>query len=192
MLAQSVSIWTARPISSPRCHWCSTPPIPRKHDKILIARRANWNCPGLWVLRCVPLDSGRHSILDDGWVVITRLMTESTDTQNVSCAELGILGPVVALVSLQQALWAIKYSVDHSLPWAQLYIMDAWSGSRPSWRFPSGLIVSRVTRPRVKCTQPSVLKIRRTRQLISAAATAMPNIVVIQKSTVPSEEPAPQ
>ena len=58
------------------------------------------------------------------------LMTESTDTQNVSCAELGILGPVVALVSLQQALWAIKYSVDHSLPWAQLYIMDAWSGEQ--------------------------------------------------------------
>ena len=56
------------------------------------------------------------------------LMSKSTDTQNVSCAELGILGPVVALVSLQQALWAIKYYVDDSLPWAQLAIMDAWSG----------------------------------------------------------------
>ena len=43
---------------------------------------------------------------------------------------LGIVGPVVALVSLQQALWAIKYFVDDSLPWAQLHIMDAWSGER--------------------------------------------------------------
>ena len=58
------------------------------------------------------------------------LMSDPIGAENKSCAELGILGPVVALVSLQQALWAIKYLVDESLPWAQLHIMDAWSGEQ--------------------------------------------------------------
>ena len=58
------------------------------------------------------------------------LMSDPIGAQHASCAELGIVGPVVALVSLQQALWAIKYFVDDSLPWAQLHIIDAWSGER--------------------------------------------------------------
>ena len=58
------------------------------------------------------------------------LISEPSDRQNTSCAELGILGPVVALVSLQQALWAIKYFMQQALPWAKLYVMDAWSGEQ--------------------------------------------------------------
>ena len=58
------------------------------------------------------------------------LMGDPTGVENRSCAELGILGPVVGLVSLQQALWAIKYLIDESLPWAQLHIMDAWLGEQ--------------------------------------------------------------
>ena len=66
----------------------------RKHDKILIERRANWNCPGLWVLRCNSLSVGGIRFSTTAGL-LSRLMTESTDTQNVGCAELGILGPVV-------------------------------------------------------------------------------------------------
>ena len=58
------------------------------------------------------------------------LMSDPIGAENRSCAELGILGPVVGLVSLQQALWAIKFLIDGSLPWAQLHIMDAWSGEQ--------------------------------------------------------------
>lgn len=58
------------------------------------------------------------------------LMSEPAGMQNASCAELGILGPVVALVSLHQTLWAIKYLVNQALPWAQLHVMDAWSGAQ--------------------------------------------------------------
>ena len=56
------------------------------------------------------------------------LLTEPGDTPVASCAELGIIGPVVALVSLHQALWALKYLVEQTLPWGELHVMDAWSG----------------------------------------------------------------
>lgn len=58
------------------------------------------------------------------------LMGDPIGAENRSCAEFGILGPVVGLVSLQQALWAIKFLIDETLPWAQLHIMDAWSGEQ--------------------------------------------------------------
>ena len=58
------------------------------------------------------------------------LMGDPISAENRSCAEFGILGPVVGLVSLQQALWAIKFLIDETLPWAKLHIMDAWSGEQ--------------------------------------------------------------
>jgi len=42
------------------------------------------------------------------------------------CAQLGILGPVVALVSLQQSLLALRYLLGHTVSWGCIHNLDAW------------------------------------------------------------------
>ena len=46
------------------------------------------------------------------------------------CAELGILGPVVGLVALQQSLLAIKYLLGSEISSGHLHVMDAWTGEQ--------------------------------------------------------------
>lgn len=54
------------------------------------------------------------------------LMTDGSHDGAGGCAELGILGPVVGLVALQQALLAIKWCLGADLPWGRLQLLDAW------------------------------------------------------------------
>ena len=56
------------------------------------------------------------------------LIADPGSTETASCAELGILGPVVGLVSLHQAILARRYLVGDDLPWGRLHMLDAWSG----------------------------------------------------------------
>ena len=56
------------------------------------------------------------------------LMREPDSSENRGCAELGILGPVVGLVALQQSLLVIRYLVGSGLPTGCLHILDAWTG----------------------------------------------------------------
>ncbi|MDC0411114.1 HesA/MoeB/ThiF family protein [Luminiphilus sp.] len=43
------------------------------------------------------------------------------------CATLGILGPVVGMIAMQQSLAALKYLLGASLPWGVLHYIDGWS-----------------------------------------------------------------
>ena len=56
------------------------------------------------------------------------LMREPDASENRGCAELGILGPVVGLVALQQSLLVIRYLVGSGLPAGCLHMLDAWTG----------------------------------------------------------------
>jgi len=56
------------------------------------------------------------------------LMREPDVSENRGCAELGILGPVVGLVALQQSLLVIRYLVGSGLPAGCLHMLDAWTG----------------------------------------------------------------
>ncbi len=56
------------------------------------------------------------------------LMGESDSSQNRGCAELGILGPVVGLVALQQSLLVIRYLLGAGLQIGCLQLLDAWTG----------------------------------------------------------------
>ena len=56
------------------------------------------------------------------------LMRELDSSENRGCAELGILGPVVGLVALQQSLLVIRYLVGSGLPTGCLHVLDAWKG----------------------------------------------------------------
>ena len=56
------------------------------------------------------------------------LMRELDSSENRGCAELGILGPVVGLVALQQSLLVIRYLVGSGLPAGCLHMLDAWTG----------------------------------------------------------------
>ena len=56
------------------------------------------------------------------------LMRELDSSENRGCAELGILGPVVGLVALQQSLLVIRYLVGSGLPTGCLHMLDAWTG----------------------------------------------------------------
>ena len=56
------------------------------------------------------------------------LMREPGASENRGCAELGILGPVVGLVALQQSLLVIRYLVGSGLPAGCLHMLDAWTG----------------------------------------------------------------
>ena len=56
------------------------------------------------------------------------LMRELDSSENRGCAELGILGPVVGLVALQQSLLVIRYLVGAGRPTGCLHMLDAWTG----------------------------------------------------------------
>ena len=55
-------------------------------------------------------------------------MREPDSSENLGCAELGILGPVVGLVALHQTLLVIRYLVSAALPSGYLHMLDAWTG----------------------------------------------------------------
>jgi molybdopterin/thiamine biosynthesis adenylyltransferase len=55
-------------------------------------------------------------------------MDDEPQSEGGGCAELGILGPVVGLVALQQSLLAIKYLLGSEISSGHLHVMDAWTG----------------------------------------------------------------
>jgi len=55
------------------------------------------------------------------------LMDNEHQPQGQGCAELGILGPVVGLVALQQSLLAIQHLLGAGISSGQLHMMDAWT-----------------------------------------------------------------
>ena len=55
------------------------------------------------------------------------LMDNEHQPEGQGCAELGILGPVVGLVALQQSLLAIQHLLGAGISSGQLHIMDAWT-----------------------------------------------------------------
>ena len=58
------------------------------------------------------------------------LMGDEPLPEGEGCAELGILGPVVGLVALQQSLLAIKYLLGSDISSGHLHVMDAWTGEQ--------------------------------------------------------------
>jgi molybdopterin-synthase adenylyltransferase len=56
------------------------------------------------------------------------LTADSSHVEDPGCTQLGVLGPVVALVSLRQSLLALRYLLDLDVPWGRLHISDAWEG----------------------------------------------------------------
>ena len=55
------------------------------------------------------------------------LMDHEYQPEGEGCAELGILGPVVGLVALQQSLLAIQHLLGTDISSGQLHMMDAWT-----------------------------------------------------------------
>ncbi len=49
------------------------------------------------------------------------------ETQDIGCSQLGILGPVVGIISMQEAILAIKFLLGERMPWGTLYYYDAWN-----------------------------------------------------------------
>ena len=56
------------------------------------------------------------------------MMGDEVQPEGGGCAELGILGPVVGLVALQQSLLAIQYLLGPKISSRHLHVMDAWTG----------------------------------------------------------------
>ncbi len=83
-----------------------------------------------WIMGAAVGTSGQWAAFDE-----TRregcyhcLMREPDSLENLGCAELGILGPVVGLVALHQTLLVIRYLVGAALPSGYLHMLDAWTG----------------------------------------------------------------
>ena len=76
------------------------------------------------------------------------LMRELDSSENRGCAELGILGPVVGLVALQQSLLVIRYLVGSGLPTGCLHVLDAWKGE-------ASQLALAVCKDCVLCQEPS-------------------------------------
>ena len=83
-----------------------------------------------WVMGAAVRTSGQWAAFDGGREqgCYHCLVADADQQQEAGCAELGILGPVVGLVALQQSLLALKYLLGASVPWGQLRLLDAWSG----------------------------------------------------------------
>ncbi len=83
-----------------------------------------------WVMGAAVRTSGQWAAFDGGREqgCYHCLVADADQIQEAGCAELGILGPVVGLVALQQSLLALKYLLGANVPWGQLRLLDAWSG----------------------------------------------------------------
>ncbi|MDG1932551.1 MAG: HesA/MoeB/ThiF family protein [Luminiphilus sp.] len=83
-----------------------------------------------WVMGAAARTSGQWAAFDGGREqgCYHCLVADADQIQEAGCAELGILGPVVGLVALQQSLLALKYLLGANVPWGQLRLLDAWSG----------------------------------------------------------------
>jgi molybdopterin/thiamine biosynthesis adenylyltransferase len=83
-----------------------------------------------WVMGAAVGTSGQWAAFDEArrGGCYHCLMREPDSSENRGCAELGILGPVVGLVALQQSLLVIRYLVDSGLPTGCLHMLDAWTG----------------------------------------------------------------
>jgi molybdopterin/thiamine biosynthesis adenylyltransferase len=83
-----------------------------------------------WVMGAAVGTSGQRAAFDESRRegCYHCLMRELDSSENRGCAELGILGPVVGLVALQQSLLVIRYLVGSGLPTGCLHMLDAWTG----------------------------------------------------------------
>jgi molybdopterin/thiamine biosynthesis adenylyltransferase len=83
-----------------------------------------------WVMGAAVGTSGQWAAFDESRRAgcYHCLMREPDSSENRGCAELGILGPVVGLVALQQSLLVIRYLVGSGLPTGCLHLLDAWTG----------------------------------------------------------------
>lgn len=43
-----------------------------------------------------------------------------------SCEQLGVLGPAVGLIALQQSTLALRYLLGHAMPWGRVHYYDIW------------------------------------------------------------------
>ena len=92
--------------------------------------RATYAAKLPWVMGAAVGTSGQWAVFDEARRegCYHCLMREPDSSENQGCAELGILGPVVGLVALQQSLLVIRYLVGSGLPTGCLHMLDAWTG----------------------------------------------------------------
>ena len=83
-----------------------------------------------WIMGAALRTSGQWALFEGGrkWGCYHCLMDDEPQSEGGGCAELGILGPVVGLVALQQSLLAIKYLLGAEISSGHLHVMDAWTG----------------------------------------------------------------
>ncbi len=92
--------------------------------------RATYAAKLPWVMGAAVGTSGQWAVFDEARRegCYHCLVREPDSSENQGCAELGILGPVVGLVALQQSLLVIRYLVGSGLPTGCLHVLDAWKG----------------------------------------------------------------
>ena len=54
------------------------------------------------------------------------LVSGDEPTATGSCEQLGVLGPAVGLIALQQATLALRYLLGHWMPWGRVHYYDIW------------------------------------------------------------------
>ena len=104
-------------------------PIRCRRGWILIGALSHWAGRGLWAPPFAHPGSG--ALFDGGrkWGCYHCLMDDEPQSEGGGVVpELGILGPVVGLVALQQSLLAIKYLLGAEISSGHLHVMDAWTG----------------------------------------------------------------
>lgn len=91
--------------------------------------RTTFNLTLPWIMGAAVRTAGQWAIFDADrkFGCYHCLMADGSHDGAGGCAELGILGPVVGLVALQQALLAIKWCLGADLPWGRLQLLDAWA-----------------------------------------------------------------
>jgi molybdopterin/thiamine biosynthesis adenylyltransferase len=83
-----------------------------------------------WIMGAALRISGQWAFFDGGREqgCYHCLTGNEYQPEGEGCAELGILGPVVGLVALQQSVLAIQYLLGTKIPFGHLSLMDAWTG----------------------------------------------------------------
>jgi len=112
--------------------------------------RATYAAKLPWVMGAAVGTSGQWAVFDEARRegCYHCLVREPDSSENQGCAELGILGPVVGLVALQQSLLVIRYLVGSGLPTGCLHVLDAWKGE-------ASQLALAVCKDCVLCQEPS-------------------------------------
>lgn len=98
----------------------------------LLIDRTTFNLKLPWIMGAAVRTAGQWAIFDADrqFGCYHCLMADGGQVDAGGCSELGILGPVVGLVALQQSLLAIKWFLGADLPWGRLQLLDAWTNDQ--------------------------------------------------------------